>query len=302
MSFSRTEWAQLPADALPMDAAHLSSLAGLNEQVLPHEVSQIYPALVRLLRLHMEAAQRLHHATAGFFSRELAQTPFVIGLAGSVAVGKSTFARILQHLLCCAPGRPRVDLVPTDGFLFPNRVLRKLNLMHRKGFPESYDLPALLRFVSTLKAGAMEVQHAEYSHLSYDVLPQQRTIRRPQIVILEGLNVLQPPDPQRSASSLFVSDCFDFSIYLDAPTHRIRQWYVERFLRLRETAFASPQSYFHRYASLSDLQARRMALRIWREINEVNLQQNILPTRERASLIVYKGTKHEVQALHLRKF
>jgi type I pantothenate kinase len=226
----------------------------------------------------------------------------VIGIAGSVAVGKSTTARIVQALLSRWPGHPAVDLVTTDGFLFPNRVLEERGLMRRKGFPESYDVRRLLQFVSDLKAGRADVRGPVYSHLVYDIVPGAETVvRQPDIVIIEGLNVLQGGSGRGPSNRVFVSDFFDFSIYVDAEAAHVRQWYLERFFTLRNTAFQEPASYFHRYARLSDAEAEALASGLWRDINEVNLRENILPTRERARLVLRKGRDHSVEEVRLRK-
>ena len=241
--------------------------------------------------------------TGDFLGESPAKTPFVIGVAGSVAVGKSTTARLLKELLSRWPGTPEVELITTDGFLYPNAELERRNLLQRKGFPESYNRRALLRFVAEVKSGKAEVAAPVYSHLTYDIVPGDHVVvRQPDVLIVEGLNVLQAPRLQEDGrSGLAVSDFFDFSVYVDAHLDDIRQWYVERFLRLRQTAFADPDSYFHRYAVLSDEQARDTAARIWAQINEVNLRENVLPTRSRATLVLAKGKDHGVRRIRLRK-
>jgi type I pantothenate kinase len=270
----------------------------LNDQVTLPQVEQVYQPLSRLLNLYVAATQRLHAARDTFLGTS-ARVPYVIGVAGSVAVGKSTAARILQALLSQWPAHPRVDLVTTDGFLLPNSVLESRGLMQRKGFPESYDVRRLLEFVIAVKSGEPSVKAPVYSHLSYDIVPGVwQEVSRPDVMILEGLNVLQTA---RQSRSLFVSDFFDFSIYIDAPDHLIEQWYVERFMTLRETVFTDSKSYFHRYASLSDAEARATALRIWREINYVNLKDNVEPTRERAHFILEKAEDHDMARVRLRK-
>ena len=302
--YSRDDWAALRADTpMPLSEAELENLSGLTERVSTQEVVEIYLPLSRLLNLHVEALQELHGAATRFLRKGDAKMPFIIGLAGSVAVGKSTTGRVLQALLARWPSHPSVELVPTDGFLFPNAVLEERGLMTRKGFPESYDLTRLLNFLAEVKSGRERIEAPVYSHLVYDVLPDQAiVIERPDIVIVEGLNVLQPAKlPKDGAAIPFVSDFFDFSIYIDAADGLIEDWYVERFLRLRQTAFRDPASYFHRYATLSEEEAKAIGLSLWRTINLVNLTENILPTRQRADLILRKGQDHAVETVALRK-
>lgn len=278
-------------------------MRGLGDHLDVDEVQQVYLPLSRLLSMYVEAAGALHRAQESFLDRpQPPRTPFVIGLAGSVAVGKSTTARVLQQMLAHWPAHPSVSLVTTDGFLLPNAELERRGLMHRKGFPESYDRKALLRFVIDIKSGKDEVEAPVYSHLTYDVTDDKVRIQHPDIVIVEGLNVLQPagirPDGR---AGLAVSDFFDFTVYVDARTRDIRQWYTERFLRLRETAFRDPASYFAKYAGLSHDEAVAEAGRIWDEINGPNLKQNVEPTRSRATLVLRKDHDHSVRWVRLRK-
>lgn len=296
----RQRWAALaPTTAHPLTETELVQLRGLGDALDMREVAEVYVPLSRLLSLYAVGARDLHQATRSFLGEPGAHTPFVIGVAGSVAVGKSTIARLLRELLSRWPDTPRVERVTTDGFLLPTAELGRRGILHRKGFPESYDRRALLRFVARVKAGADEVRAPVYSHLSYDRIDGAEIIvRRPDILIVEGLNVLQPPGP---GASLAVSDLFDFTIYVDARTSDIAQWYEERFLALHRGAFTDPRSYFHRYAALSNDEAAIKAREIWREINEPNLVQNILPTRARASLVLRKASDHTVETVLLRK-
>ncbi len=302
--FTRRDWSRLrKATPLTLTPADLAELQGVNEQLSLPEVSQIYLSLSRLLSLHVAAVQDLHRVRAGFVGRATPKVPYIIGIAGSVAVGKSTVARLLRALLARWPSHPKVELVTTDGFLLPNQVLERRKLMHRKGFPESYDVKGLLAFLDAIKSGQRLVRAPIYSHLAYDILPdRQQEIRRPDILILEGLNVLQTgrPDPALSGPG-FVSDYFDFSLYIDAEEGHIEKWFVDRFLTFRTTAFRDPASYFHRYAALSKREAIRVARQVWREINGVNLRENILPTRTRADLILTKGPDHRIESVQLRR-
>lgn len=303
LTFSRDEWARLrDSTPLTLSEADLVTLRGLNDALSMDDVVQVYLPLSRLMNLYVQATQGLYRATHTFLGNSDGRVPFIIGLAGSVAVGKSTTSRILQALLSRWPSHPRVDLVTTDGFLLPNAALEARGLMQRKGFPESYDRGRLVRFLADVKAGVPEVHVPVYSHQAYDIVPgESQVVRGPDIVIVEGLNVLQAPHADRSASQLFASDFFDFSIYVDAAEADIRQWYVERFLRLRDTVFQDPRSYFHRYAALDERAAREVGLDIWSNINAVNLRDNILPTRARAHLILAKGRDHAVQQVQLRR-
>jgi len=303
--FSADEWAQFRNDTpLTLTEDEVRRLRSLNDPVDLEEVRRVYLSLSRLLSAHVEATQLLFEQRRIFFNAGNAvKSPFIIGIAGSVAVGKSTTARVLKELLARWPSSPKVDLVTTDGFLYPNAVLRQEGLMDRKGFPESYDVGAILRFLSSIKAGLPNVRAPLYSHLTYDVLPGEYvTIDRPDILIFEGINVLQTRElPKDGKAVPFVSDFFDFSIYIDAPEHLIHQWYVERFMRLRETAFQDPKSFFHRYSKLSPDAAKAIANQLWTNINLKNLRENILPTRPRASLILRKGANHLVEEVALRK-
>jgi type I pantothenate kinase len=296
----RSDWAALaPTMELPLTEVELIQLRGLGDVLDMNEVSEVYLPLSRLLTLYVAAARRLHESTSAFLGSSTASTPFVIGVAGSVAVGKSTVARLLRELMSRWDDTPRVELITTDGFLFPNAELERRGLMDRKGFPESYDRRALMRFVSNVKSGVPEVRAPFYSHLAYDIVPDAEVVvRRPDVLIVEGLNVLQPA---MAGHRLAVSDLFDFTIYVDARTSDIATWYEERFLRLQRGAFSNPASYFHRFASLTEEEARARAAGIWKAINEPNLLQNVLPTRARASLVLRKGANHAVSSVLLRK-
>ena len=303
--FTADRWAQFRDDTpLTLNEDEVRRLRSLNDPIDLDEVRKIYLSLSRLLSAHVEASQLLFRQRQVFFNGgDAAKTPFIIGIAGSVAVGKSTTARVLKELLQRWPSSPRVALVTTDGFLFPNEVLRNNNLMERKGFPESYDVGALLRFLSAIKSGEPQVEAPLYSHLTYDVLPDEFvTIDRPDILIFEGINVLQTRElPKDGKIVPFISDFFDFSIYVDAEEETIHNWYIDRFMRLRETAFKNPQSFFHRYSQLSEDAAHAIAEGLWTNINLKNLHENILPTRPRADLILRKGTDHLVEQVALRK-
>ena len=302
--FSRAEWAALRKDTpMTLTAEEITRLRSMHDRLDIKEVEDIYLALSRLLSMYVAATQRLFRAQQAFLATEDTKMPFIIGVAGSVAVGKSTTARVLQALLARWPNVPKVDLITTDGFLYPNAILEREGLMEKKGFPESYDLPALLRFLSEVKGGKRPARAPIYSHLIYDVLPSQWIeVDRPDILIVEGLNVLQTGRlPKDDKAIPFVSDFFDFSVYLDADEDVLMEWYVDRFLTLRSTAFRDPKSYFHRYSNLSDDEARETAAGIWNRINLVNLHENILPTRQRADLILKKVASHQIQEVALRR-
>jgi type I pantothenate kinase len=301
--FSRAEWASLRADTpLTLTLDDLARLKSVGDPISLEEVIEIYLPLSRLLALYVAATQGLFKATQRFLGAEDGKVPYIIGVAGSVAVGKSTTARILRALLSRWPNTPKVELVTTDGFLLPNAVLEREGLMERKGFPESYDNKALLRFLSAVKAGSRHVCAPVYSHLFYDVMPGETTcFDGPDILIVEGVNVLATRSSRQPREIPFVSDFFDFSVYLDAREDTLESWYVDRFLRLRETAFRDPRSYFRKYADLSDDETVRVAKDIWTRINLENLRQNIAPTRPRASLILTKGADHKIEEVALRK-
>jgi len=300
VEYDRQTWAELaPKAPLPLSDADIERVRSVGDMLDASEVVEVYQPLARLLALYVEGARHLHSLTRQFLGDDVSHTPFVIGVAGSVAVGKSTTSRVLQELLSRNPETPNVALVATDGFLLPLAELRKRNLLERKGFPESYDTRALLRFVSQIKSGVSSIAAPVYSHLSYDRVPDEvLDITQPDILIIEGLNVLAPP---ATSSALAVSDLFDFGIYVDARTPDIARWYEDRFLQLQQGAFQNPESYFHRYASLDEDDARAEAQRIWSTINEPNLIDNILPTKPRASLILQKEADHRIHRVLLRK-
>ena len=297
--FTREEWADLrAATPLTIREKDLAALRGINENIDLDEVAAVYLPLTRLLNLYVSATQNLHKVSATFLGTMSPKVPYVIGVAGSVAVGKSTFSRILRALLASWPEHPKVDLITTDGFLFPNEVLEDRGIMNRKGFPESYDTKQLLQFLRQLKAGHPEVTAPVYSHVVYNIVADQNiTVRQPDILILEGLNVLQVGVD----SNEFVSDYFDFSIYVDADESNIQEWYVQRFHALRQTVFQDPQSFFRHFADLSDDEATEVARGIWSQINGLNLKENIEPTKTRASLVINKGPDHRVTDVALRK-
>ncbi|WP_286219360.1 type I pantothenate kinase [Paraoerskovia sediminicola] len=300
----RAAWSRLSRSTpLPLTDVDIRKLRGLGDPIDLAEVDAVYRPLSRLLNLYVQATSGLHDVTSTFLGEHPARTPYVIGVAGSVAVGKSTTARLLREMMARWPETPRVELITTDGFLYPNAELERRGLMERKGFPESYDRRSLIRFLTRVKAGQSEVRAPVYSHLTYDRVPgAEAVVHRPDVLIVEGLNVLQPSRPGAGDTSpVAVSDFFDFSIYVDARTRNIRQWYVDRFLSLRRTAFADPSSYFRRYADLDDAEATATAKRIWDTINAPNLEHNVLATRGRATLVLTKGHDHAVQRVRLRK-
>lgn len=302
--FSREEWAKLRADTpMTLKERDIEQLSGVIEELSADEVVEIYLPLSRLLNLYVAAAQKLHSVSSEFLGYKDFKVPFIVGVAGSVAVGKSTSARVLRALLARWPDHPRVDLLTTDGFLYPNAELEKRGMMDRKGFPESFDTAKLMNFLADVKSGAERVEAPVYSHFQYDILPGQTTvIELPDILIVEGLNLLQPAAMQKGGETVpFVSDFIDFSIYLDADPEVIEGWYVERFMRLRNTAFRDPGAYFHKYAAMDPDQAHRKALSLWRSINLPNLEDHILPTRQRARLILKKNRTHAVESVSLRK-
>ena len=304
VELDRLTWSRLSHEiGVPLSEAEIESLRGLGDHLDADEVREVYLPLSRLLTLYDTAATALNNSTNRFLGEEHARTPFVIGIAGSVAAGKSTTARLLRELMARWPSTPRVQLVTTDGFLYPNAELERRGLMQRKGFPESYDRRALLRFVAAIKSGALEVRAPKYSHVTYDILPDEEVVvTAPDVVIIEGLNVLAPAKVgPHDRAALALSDFFDVSIYVDARTQDIERWYIERFQQLRRGAFTDPESYFHRYASLSEREAVEMATGIWRRINEPNLVRNVRPTRGRAQLILSKAPDHSIRRVLLRK-
>ena len=302
--FDREEWSRLRADTpMTLLESELEQFSGIIEELSVAEVEEIYLPMSRLLNLYVAASQQLHAVTSKFLSRDDGKVPFILGVAGSVAAGKSTTARVLKALLARWPDHPRVEQITTDGFLLPNAELERRQIMNRKGFPESFDTARLLNFLADVKSGMKRVEVPVYSHFHYDILLDQTTvIESPDILIVEGLNVLQPANMPRGGEAIpFVSDFFDFSIYLDAEPDVIRDWYVARFMRLRSTAFRDPGAYFHQYANLSQGDAYARATEIWNTINLKNLEEHILPTRQRAGLILRKSADHHVESVALRK-
>ena len=302
--FTKAEWSRL-RDGQPMtlSAADIERLRALTDPISLEEAEEVYLPLTRLLSYYVEAVQGLHRVSTRFLNAPDDKVPFIIGVAGSVAVGKSTTARILQALLARWPSSPRVDLVTTDGFLYPNRVLEERGLMQRKGFPESYDRPRFVSFLADIKSGKPKVGVPVYSHLVYDVVAgEEVVIDRPDILIVEGLNILQPGElPKNGHPILFASDFIDFSVYIDADVEDLRDWYLTRFFRLRETAFRDPSSYFRRFSEMSEEEAGRFGRQVWESINLPNLLENVLPTRGRADLILKKGRDHRVEDVQLRR-
>jgi type I pantothenate kinase len=302
LNFGREEWADLrAATPLTLSAEDLDSLRGINEDIQLDEVVTIYLPMTRLLNLYVSATQTLHKVSGEFLGTTTPKVPYIVGIAGSVAVGKSTFARVLQALLARWPDHPKVDLVTTDGFLHPNKILEERGIMNRKGFPESYDTRRLLQFLRELKSGTATAHAPLYSHVVYDIVPGETVeVSQPDILILEGLNVLQVRTPLETATE-FVSDYFDFSIYIDADEAHIEEWYVQRFMKLRDTVFQNPDSFFRHFADLSPDEAVATAKSIWRDINGKNLRENIAPTKSRAALLLRKGPDHRVTDVSLRR-
>jgi type I pantothenate kinase len=300
VEISRSDWAELAKQTeTPLTQTEIEKIRGLGDFLDLAEVNDIYLPLSQLLNLYVSETQQLHQITGKFLEKTNKRTPFIIGVAGSVAVGKSTVSRLLKELLSRWPSTPKVALVTTDGFLYPNATLEQRGIMARKGFPESYDRLALLKFVADIKSGKEQVSAPLYSHLSYDIVEgEEVVVDSPDVVIVEGLNVLQPPAP---GQELALSDYFDFQIYVDAPTEEIEKWYLDRFKALRDSAFRDPQSYFHRYTEISEEEALTRAKEIWRTINLPNLQENIISTKSRATLVLQKGPEHRVEKVLLRK-
>ncbi|MGV8954974.1 MAG: type I pantothenate kinase [Cypionkella sp.] len=302
--FTKAQWSALRADEpMTLDAADIQRLRTLSDPISLEEAEEVYLPLTRLLSFYVEAVQGLHNVSTRFLETPDQKVPFIIGVAGSVAVGKSTTARILRALLQRWPSSPKVDLVTTDGFLLSNAALTERGIMERKGFPESYDRGRFVQFLSDIKSGKSQVAAPVYSHLVYDIVPdQQVVIDRPDILIVEGLNILQPGElPKTGKPILFASDFIDFSIYIDADENDLRDWFMERFFQLRETAFRDPTSFFRRFAEMSKDEAGAFGQMVWQTINLPNLQQNVVPTRGRADLILKKGPSHAIETVKLRR-